>query len=346
MTVPSVHLRGDPRTVGRLHGDWAKDRIRTFLEDDLARLNRILAAPLEPSALAETIGQYAKAIEHETPGIFAEIEGLAEGAGIGLDGAVLLQIRRELMGYSRIRTAGDCTTLARAERGRAILAQTIDLNGNLDDQMTVLGISHSATGRRVVVLTFSGLLGYLGLNSDGLAIGLNLVLAGQWGPGLPPYLAIRHLLDTCADVESCLVRLSELRLASSRSLTLCDQDQTAVVEIADGRLSVARGAEVAHTNHFVADVFREEDQMNPFARNGSERRLHAAHAGLMRMPAAADPERYLAILSEPPINVPDSGDIRRERTVGAVVLCPEEGALHVRRGDPSRVQTEVFRLPT
>ena len=346
MTVPSVHLRGDSRTVGRLHGDWARNQIRTFLDDNLARLNRILEVPLEPGALANTIRQYAKAIERETPGLFAEIEGLAEGAGIGLDGAVLLQIRRELMGYSRIQTAGDCTTLARSENDSAILAQTIDLNGNLEDQMTVLGISHPATGRRAVVLTFSGLLGYLGLNSDGLAIGLNLVLAGQWAPGLPPYLAIRHLLDTCADVESCLVRLRELRLASSRSLTLCDREQTAVVEIADSRLSVARGTKGAHTNHFVADVFRKEDQMNPFARNGSERRLRAVHAGLMRLPAAADPEHCFAMLSEPPINVPDSGDIRREKTVGAVVLCPEDGALHVRRGDPSKVETEVFRLPT
>jgi isopenicillin-N N-acyltransferase-like protein len=40
----------------------------------------------------------------------------------------------------------------------------------------------------------------------------------------------------------------------------------------------------------------------------------------------------------------DTGDIRRERTVAAVVMVPDQGELHVRPGDPSRSRTATFRI--
>ena len=94
-----------------------------------------------------------------------------------------------------------------------MLAQTIDLSGDLDDQITVLEIARTGSSRRVLMLSFGGLLGYLGLNSDGLTIGLNLVLAGDWRPGLPPYLVIRHLLDTAASVGDAIARSTSTTLA-------------------------------------------------------------------------------------------------------------------------------------
>ena len=50
------------------------------------------------------------------------------------------------------------------------------------------------------------------------------------------------------------------------------------------------------------------------------------------------------MLSRPPICVADTGDIRRERTVAAVVMLPDRGELHIRPGDPSRSTTQSFRI--
>ena len=50
------------------------------------------------------------------------------------------------------------------------------------------------------------------------------------------------------------------------------------------------------------------------------------------------------MLAQPPICVPDEGDIRRDRTVAAVVMLPARGELHLRPGDPSRQPTHVFAL--
>lgn len=340
-----IRLAGSSLAIGRAHGELLRERIHGFLDDDLCRLNRLLDRRTSLAALAETIGAHGAAIARDTPDLHDELRGLAEGAGIGLDAAILLQIRREVMGYSRIPAGGDCTTLCRVRPGGAWLAQTIDLSGDLDDHMGVLGITHAASGRRVLVVTFTGLLGYLGLNGDGLAIGLNLVLGGCWRPGVPPYLAIRHLLDHCDSVDTCLERLPRLRLASSRSLTLCDRHGlAATVELLDGQMAVTRGVDLVHTNHFLAEAFRADDAINPFARNSSVRRLEAGRARLAGLGDEAGPEEVLAQLAEEPIRVRGTGNPRRERTVGAVVLCPQDGLLHLRRGDPALAETQIVPL--
>jgi hypothetical protein len=217
-----------------------------------------------------------------------------------------------------------------------VLAQTADLNGDLDDQICVLD-----TGQ-ALVLSFGGLLGYLGVNRHGLAIGLNLVLGGMWRPGLPPYLAIRHLLDTATGVDEALEILHGLRLASSRSLTLCDATKATHVEILGDDRRLVTTEEVIHTNHFLHPDFVPHDELNVFARNSSVRRLETCRRGLAAMAPDAGAAEHFDVLSTTPIRVTDTGDIRRERTVAAVVMFPRTGELHVRRGDPAGADTSTF----
>jgi hypothetical protein len=241
-----------------------------------------------------------------------------------------------------------------------VLAQTVDLNGYLDDQIAVLEVARPGSPRRSLVLSFGGLLGYLGLNSDGLAVGLNLVLGGDWRPGLPPYLAIRHLLDTASCVDEAVEILRGLRMASSRSLTLCDTEKTVCVEFLADDLRVLDAAEPVlpgppssltprlalsvHTNHFLHPDFLAGDELNVFARNSSLQRLKACDSGLAALPRDAGVEDHFALLSVPPIRVVGTGDIRRERTVAAVVMVPGRGELHVRPGDPALSATQSFAL--
>ncbi len=349
MIVPFIRVAGDPFQVGYKHGLARAADLRAFLADDVARISVLAPAPVTLDSLGPVLSEYAAAISAATPALSTEIAGLASGAGISVAEAVLLQVRRELIGYQKIPVParGDCTTyasLSAGPDGGPVLAQTVDLNGNLDDQLAVLDVELSGSPRRSLVLSFGGLLGYLGLNSDGLAIGLNLVLGGDWHPGLPPYLAIRHLLDTASSVKDALTILRDLPLASSRSLTLCDPTSVACVEILGGEILISgSGPAVAHTNHYLRPEFAAFDELNIFASNSSVRRLRACLDGLSSSsPAAVD--EHFALLAAPPICVGDTGDIRRERTVAAVVMLPDRGELHVRPGDPRASGTLTFRL--
>ena len=356
--LPLVRATGTPFEVGYAHGVARADVLRAFIDDDLCRINRLAAEPVSAESLRPVLDEYAAAIAAATPALSEEIDGLARGAGISRELAVLLQVRREIIGYQRVPARGDCTTYASLSAGPGggpVLAQTVDLNGNLDDQIAVLDVCISgpvpkSAARRALVLSFGGLLGYLGVNSDGLAIGLNLVLGGQWRPGLPPYLAIRHLLDNAGSVAEALAILPGLPLASSRSLTLCDSGRVASVEILGAQTRLvdnALRAQASHTNHFLHPDFTSLDALNVFARNSSVLRLKSCESGLAGLgsgPAGASVEEHFALLAQPPICVADTGDIRRERTVAAVVLLPDRGELHIRPGDPSRAGTQTFRL--
>ncbi|WP_439679298.1 C45 family autoproteolytic acyltransferase/hydolase [Embleya sp. MST-111070] len=344
LAVPVVRARGDAFACGRRHGIERAESLRAFLDDGLARLNRVGTTPVSWAALRPVLDAFRVEIEGRTPLLAEELRGLAEGAGLDADEALLLQIRREVMGYQRIPTMGDCTTYAVAGAAGPVLAQTVDLNGDLDDQICVLDIARTGSPRRVLVLAFGGLLGYLGINSDGLAVGLNLVLGGRWRPGLPPYLAIRHLLDSAADVDEAVRILRTLKLASSRNLVLCDARKTAWVEILDDEQRVSVSSTSMHTNHFLHPDFLAHDELNVFARNFSRQRLDACRARVGELPPDAGVEAHFALLSKAPIRVEGNGDIRRERTVAAVVLRPDLGELHVRPGDPALNRTHSFSL--
>lgn len=351
--VPYLCLSGNPFEVGFGHGAARADALTAFIHDDLCRINKLVPAAVTLAGLRPLLAEYAAAITAATPALGLEIAGLADGAGVPLDVAVLLQARREIIGYQKIPARGDCTTYASLVAGPSqspVLAQTVDLNGNLDDQIAVLDISLSGSARRALVVSFGGLLGYLGINSDGLAIGLNLVLGGAWHPGLPPYLAIRHLLDNAGCVAEAVEILNGLPLASSRSLTLCDRTAVACVEILGDQSRVIAGSsggteQSTHTNHYLHPDFASADELNIFARNSSLLRLKACQSALAEASRGIGVEDHFALLSQSAICVGDTGDIRRERTVAAVVMLPERRELHLRPGDPSHSSTQIFRMP-
>lgn len=336
--VPILDLHGTHRELGRQHGRAQRARIQAFLGDRLARINAVLPQPTSLAALAPSLRHWRAAIGDTAPQLLGEIDGLAEGADIARDEALLLQLRRELTGYRRIETAGDCSTLVHDSASGRLLAQNVDLNGAMAPELALLRIAHC--GRRVLMLSFTGLLGYLGLNDRGLAVGLNLLLAGDWRPGVPGYLAIRHLLDEADDVDQALALLRRLPLASSRSFTLCDARRSVAVEcLPGGVVHELPAGERAHTNHFLLPSLAPQDQINPFARTSSLRRLEACRRWLSAHgPEAGAPELF-ALLGEAPLFVPDSPDPRRECTVATVVMNPARVELQVRAGASPSVVT-------
>jgi hypothetical protein len=336
--VPLLELSGSPHARGFAHGRALAGRLRGFLDDSLARLGHLHGRPMDLDALRPDIAAHREVVATALPDLAEEVDGLAEGLGVDRDAAWLLQLRRELLGYSRV-TAGDCTTYASVV-DRPVLAQTVDLNGNLDDQIAVLAVS--GPRHRSLVLSFAGLLGYLGVNDAGIAVGINLVLGGEWKPGVPPYLAIRHVLDRADSVDQAVGILAGLPLASSRSFMVCGADRLVCVEALGPERRVLEGPELVHTNHFLDPDLAERDGINVFAGNSSRRRLEAVRtAGI---PAADDTAAHHRLLSTPPVLVPDNGDIRRERTVAAVVLRPDLGELRLWPGDPSTGKEQVHSL--
>ena len=116
--LPFVRATGAPFEVGYQHGAARGAELRAFLDDGLARIGRLAPEPVTLAALRPRLAEYSAAIAAATPRLSEEIDGLAQGAGISREEAVLLQVRREIIGYQRVPAAGDCTTYASLTAGR------------------------------------------------------------------------------------------------------------------------------------------------------------------------------------------------------------------------------------
>ncbi|QSB06871.1 C45 family autoproteolytic acyltransferase/hydolase [Natronoglycomyces albus] len=336
--VKTLRISGSPHQRGAAHGAAIAHRLRTFLDDGLARLHHLSDQRYRLEDLRERIEAHRQIVTSVIPDLAAEIDGVATGAGLSRDEAWLLQLRREILGYHRF-TTGDCTTYSSTQGTVPILAQTVDLNGNLDDQVAVLEVQ---AGRRSLILSFAGLLGYLGVNDAGVAVGINLVLGGRWQPGVPPYLAVRHVLDTATCVEEAIATLQTLPLSSSRAFTICDGDRIVCVEALEERRGILEDSELIHTNHYLHPPFALEDEINPFALTSSKRRWEAVRG--WGIPQTDDPEAHRKLLASPPVCVADNGDIRRERTVAAIAAYPTRGQLTVWPGNPANAPAHLLQL--
>jgi hypothetical protein len=344
-----IELAGDDYEIGYQHGAACRDAIRGFLADRLAQL---VEGPVEPAArarLLERAQAYGAFVGGALPHLARELEGLAAGAGISAAEATLLQYRRELAPPGAP-AAAECSLVAfRGPDGEAVLAQNIDLNC----AMTPLGrvIRTSPADERVprsLVYTFAGLLGFVGINEAGVAIGINFVLAGRWELGISPYLLVRHLLRFRSAAQ-CLAELNRLDRSSSRCLTICDSATLAMAELTGQESRIISGDRLCHTNHYLHPDLEPRDEMNIFTRNASRRRLRILSDLVDGLGGEAAPEALFALLSDHsmyPLGlcVHAEGDPERDSTVAAVVMRPRTGELFVRRGNPCEAETRRFSL--
>jgi predicted choloylglycine hydrolase len=341
---PVITASGSRFAIGSVQGEQARPGIQAFLADRTARIEPFLGRRFDMAVVQKTVRGYRTVIEAQLPDIAEEIHGLAHGAQIDIADAYLLQLRRELVGYQKIPPMGDCTTVAMLAGRDTTLAQTIDLNGGMTPELGLLDLTLPADGRRVLMATFTGLLGYLGMNDRGLAVCLNLVLSGDWRPGIPGYMLIRHLLDTADTVEDCIEIVRRLPRASSRALTIGDSRQLVCVEYTPTGMVVTRASRLAHANHFLDSALALHDEINPFARTASLARQDAGNARLQALDASAGTGAYFALLATAPIHVPDNGDLRRECTVATTVLRPGRGWMGIKPGGTDQIHEFGFAI--
>ncbi|VVM92290.1 hypothetical protein PS862_02672 [Pseudomonas fluorescens] len=331
----------DPGRRGEAYGFAARDLIRLFLDDGLAQVNRLRRVPLAQEEVMGISRQFLAVLHDHLPGLGQEVLGLARGADITPEQAMLLQIRRELTGWGE-----DCTTLAfiDPEEGGTI-AQTIDLSGDLRDYLCALryrGATEHAGD--ILMWAYTGLLGYAGINSHGLAVGINMVIGGVWRVGVPPYLLVRQLLGKTS-IEACLEEIVRIPRASSRSLTLAQGGRLLIVEMTVLGHRVLEGSVLTHCNHFLHPDFTGEEQVS--SQSTTYLRTQVLDSALSHDPRLdiARARILLADHTNSPASICAHGrEFKQGKTVSALVMSPAKGDLQICFGKPCSAPFERFSL--
>ncbi len=275
-----VEASGSPYECGKQHGAACGDLIRKYLDVLLQQVNErpeILhgqtgnAAPRDRVTMQEMCRRarhFLPVFEEWTPDLVAEIDGIAAGAGLTFDEALVPNVRGHV---ARVPVLDGCTTFALTEpatgSGETLLAQ----NSDMDPPMKDLGIvlRQSVRGMPSTLMwTFAGLVGYHGLNELGLSNGANALGVGHWAEGILHYQWARLLLEQ-GSVADGIELAKKLPFASSANSIMADASgAVGDVEIAAGSDHVGEirdsNGVLTHTNHFldpelaVYDTFVDE----------------------------------------------------------------------------------------
>ena len=170
---PLIKVAGTPREMGRQHGEQAAALITRYL------------ASIEKSTGKDRdeLGARARAfepfIDTLNPLLLDEIRGLAEGAAIPYEHALLCQARGEavkapLEGCTAFALTGMATAA-----GQPLAGQNQDLPPEFADLGIVLHLRPDDGRPRAITFTFAGQLGYMGMNHLGDTVTFNGRVSGK-----------------------------------------------------------------------------------------------------------------------------------------------------------------------
>jgi isopenicillin-N N-acyltransferase like protein len=328
------------RAAGFALGEQIESVLRSYLSlfETSRELGRDAVLRLGEDALTR--------VERWQPRLVQELEGVAEGAGIAPELVGALNARTE------IARAGGCSLVARLDGAEGPwLAQNWDWYVDAPERC-VLWTAELDGGERLVTMTEAGILAKLGMNSRGLAVGLNILHHRRdGGPmGVPMHLILRALLDSCATVEDAATLLADSPTSASSAITVIDAaGGGAVFEVSPS--GVARldpwDGRLAHTNHFV-DSGLADGEASELDLDGSRLRLELledarpdtleAAQGLL-CDHSGSPES-LCRHDTPSLlpGLPPAG------TVVSVASEPATGRFHVAAGPPCTHAFHVYEL--
>ena len=340
-TFPMVEVQGTAREMGQQYGERAADLIRRYL----LLIERLTDKPRD--LLCENAMRFLPRIKALSPRFVEEVRGLAEGAGITFEEAVLCQVRAEAAGT----WSGGCTAFAlRGEAtadGGLLVGQNQDLEPEYSDVSILLRVLPSDGRPRALIYTFAGQLGYFGMNEYGVANYANSVYDFRWQPGLAHYPLKRVALEQ-RTVQQCVALYRKHPLCSAANTMLCDGEGHIISMESRPVEGVALYAgehpdAIVHTNHYLSREFAHFETgslSDSFARHRRMSALVKEHWGQITVDTLKE---FLADHEGDPAGICRHG-ARGMHTTSGHIAEPQKGLLHIRRGHGCLGSWETYRV--
>ena len=355
-----IKLAGSPYDMGYAHGARFRDEIRRFTEERVRlcgsiewtgrRLPRAAVLSLAEACVAEH-NAYA-------PELMEELQGIADATDLSLAELVINNGFTDFidtiynLGEIGIGAAApslvadNCTAFmvpkSRSASGNAFFGQTWDMHASATPYVILIhGEPEGAPG--FLTFTVTGCLGMIGMNSAGLCVGVNNLMAADGQIGVTWTFVVRKILQQ-DNLEAALACLTGAKLAGAHNYMLMDGDGRGYeVEAMSTTYHVRElaGETISHTNHCLIqknlDVARERP---PASRSSSENRLRRANELLAKDGITIDD---LMALTRDDVAIcvrPRAADLRRK--LRRRHHEPLERRLLARLGHPGRQRLRAF----
>jgi isopenicillin-N N-acyltransferase-like protein len=257
----------DPRERGRIIGEQTSERVAESVAIYQETFDHYTGLPWsEVTALAL---EFATPIEAYDPAILAEIEGIAEGASLGLGDLLAVNARSEIMFGLGATAQPECTVFyagpAATADGHVLLGQNWDWRPRTSATVTIFEIDQGPDLPTFTTVAEAGVVGKTGFNEHGVGVTVNaLVTDRDRGERLLPMHAVVRGILNSATVEEAFSAVVRTRRSASATYTVAGAAGAGVaLEAGPGgveAVSVVHPVDdlLLHTNHFTCAVpFRD-----------------------------------------------------------------------------------------
>lgn len=340
---------GSPDQIGRAHGAAYADEIRRYADDRV----RLVASGLwsggpitEAEVLAIADSMVPAHIAFDSA-LQTEMEAMSDAAGISVPEAVIVggftdfvdTVRAELGSELPPELAeDDCTAVITPDdrsAGAGFLAQTWDMHDTATDHVLLLRLEpDDAPAARV--FTTTGCLGQIGMNAEGLAIGINNLNGLDGRRGVAWTSVVRGMLKVTTADEALDVLLGA-DLAGAHNFLVLDRHGNGYnIEAMPSvrRVTKLEDTPLVHTNHTLdPDTTAVQATKAPPLLASSSLRLDTARALLAD--GDIDEERLFELTREPDAICQIAVEPFHIESSGAAVMRPKTGDFWACWGRPA-----------
>jgi len=356
-----LELSGSHYDMGYAHGKRYRDEIHMFTEDrvNLSSDENWTGRNLSREAviaLAE-----ACVAEHQAyaPDIMQELQGMADATGLSLAELVInngftdfIDVVYGVGDITKAKTpanvSDNCTAFlvpnSRADSGEGFYGQTWDMHATATPYVILI---HGKPDNAPDFLTFTitGCVGMIGMNSEGIAVGINNLMSTDGQIGVTWPFVVRKVLQQ-DNLDDALACITEAKLAGAHNFMLMDKHGDGYnIEAMSTSIEVDKleNDPLAHTNHCLVEknvaVARER---NPESQASTENRLNRAYELLADDAVTVDDlmaltrdEQAICVRPKPPMHV---------ESCGAAIMRPATGDFWAVWGLPVENEYEHFSI--
>jgi len=355
-----IKLSGSPYDMGYAHGARFRAEIRRFTEERVRLCRSIEWTGRELPRDAVIALAEACVAEHQAfaPDLMEELQGIADATDLTLAELVINNGFTDFIdtifnlgdiaipAITPPLAADNCTAFMvpanRSASGQAYFGQTWDMHASATPYVILIQGQPDAAPD-FLTFTVTGCVGMIGMNSAGIAVGVNNLMAADGQIGVTWPFVVRKVLQQ-EDLDDALACLTTAKLAGAHNYMLMDGNGRGYeVEAMSTTQHVHELDEepISHTNHCLIqknlDVARERP---PASRNSSENRLRRARELLAKdaitiddLMALTRDEAAICTRPQPPTHV---------ESCGAAIMRPASGDFWSVWGIPADNEYEHF----
>lgn len=340
-----VDVSGSPREMGRQHGEQRHDVIVREAIEGVERFAQTRSVSRRRAL--ELIGLFERQYRDFAPHLIEEMEGVAEATGLQFLEVLFLNTRYDLGALPAECTSygvgGDATAA-----GSTIAGQNKDTAPLSADRMYLLR-TNPDSGARVMLLTYPGEVGHIGMGIRGISVFGNSLYVREHPFGGTQNL-VRRLMAEQETLEQCEGILQRLGTSAPGNWMVGERGgRVADFEVVGSRYRRIDGGRgiITHANHIVhpellGDEAYERRETESVPRSRRLQQLLCSRAGAV---TAADCQAALQDHMYAPHSIcRHAGSVHGSEivTTSSLVADMGEGVLWIARGSPCQHEYVPF----